>query len=162
MPSFAVVMFVFLCFGGLLCAVRGDSVSSQFTMTDAQIETTAASIFHVSVSGPVPVSRLATVCYRVYTCCPSFCDIPALIAVMSQPDSSHVGLPGFQSRQSMLQRLPHNLKLRLWLTSPFEPCWCLYNISGNTDEGMFGAVTHGQCAGKERKKQISGSGTRLR
>jgi len=88
MPSFAVIMFVLLWFGGLLCAVRGDSVSSQFTMTDAQIETTAASIFHVSVSGPVPVSRLATVCYRVYTCCPSFCDIPALIAVMSQPDSS--------------------------------------------------------------------------
>ncbi len=92
MPSFAVIMFVFLWFGGLLCAVRGDSVSSQFTMTDAQIETTAASIFHVSVSGPVPVSRLATVCYRVYICCLSFCDIQALssIAVMSEPDSGHV------------------------------------------------------------------------
>jgi hypothetical protein len=61
-------------------------------MTDAQIETTAASIFHVSVSGPVPVSRLATVCYRVYICCLSFCDIQALssIAVMSEPDSGHV------------------------------------------------------------------------
>jgi hypothetical protein len=58
MPSHAAIILLSLWFCDLLCAVRGESVSSQFAIIGAQIETKAASPFHVTVSGPVQVCWL--------------------------------------------------------------------------------------------------------
>ena len=59
---FTATLLSSLVFCDLLCAVRGESVSSQFTINGAQIEATAGSTFHVSVSGSVQVRHTLACC----------------------------------------------------------------------------------------------------